>query len=68
MTLEEALEFKRNLSKMKDKYDPKWVESHWYEYWTRQKYFSPSAEDIVNNPEKKKFTILVPPPSKIFNV
>jgi hypothetical protein len=29
-TLKEALCFKKDFSKMRDKYEPKWVESHWY--------------------------------------
>jgi valyl-tRNA synthetase len=51
MTLEQALAFKRNLSQMRDKYEPKWVESHWYDYWCNKKYFHPEANQCVENPE-----------------
>ncbi len=67
MSLEEALLFKKDLSKMRDKYEPKLVESHWYQHWCNKNYFTPTAEEALANPEKKRFTILFPPPSIIYN-
>lgn len=43
MTQSEALAFKRDLSSMREKYEPKWVESHWYDYWCSKKYFHADA-------------------------
>ena len=33
---------------MREKYEPKWVESHWNQYWEEKKYFHPKAENAVN--------------------
>jgi hypothetical protein len=30
MDTKTAIEYKRDLSKMKDKYEPAWVEKYWY--------------------------------------
>jgi len=37
-------------------YDPKLVETHWYEVWEKAGYFQPSAEG-------KPYTIVIPPPN-----
>ena len=39
-------------------YDPKKVENRWYDYWMRHRMFHPDAKS-----EKKKFTIVIPPPN-----
>ena len=53
---------------MRDKYEPKWVESFWYQHWTDKKYFSPNVDEALENPLKKRFTMLVPPPSYYFKI
>lgn len=45
---------------MRDKYEPKWVESYWYKYWCDKKYFTPSNKSTE---DKKRFVMLVPPPN-----
>jgi len=67
MSLEEALLIKKDLSKMRDKYEPKWVEAYWYQEWLDKKYFTPDAAKAANTPLEKKFIMLVPPPSKPSN-
>ena len=47
MTQAEALAFKRDLSRMREKYEPKWVESHWYDYWCQKKYFHADANKAI---------------------
>jgi len=39
-------------------YDPKAVESKWYEYWLKQKYFHAEVEK-----DKKPYSIVIPPPN-----
>ncbi|MBN1643642.1 MAG: valine--tRNA ligase [Dehalococcoidales bacterium] len=39
-------------------YDPKNVEDKWYKFWMEKDYFKPAV-----NPEKKPFTIIMPPPN-----
>ena len=62
MSMEQAMQFKQDLAKMRDKYEPKWVESHWYQQWLDKKYFSPDAKRAAETNDKK-FIMLVPPPS-----
>ena len=45
----------KNLSKV---YDPKQVESHWYQVWEDNKYFAATMD-----PEKPAFSIVMPPPN-----
>lgn len=40
------------------KYDPKRVERRWYKFWEDEKLFSSEVD-----PEKKPFTIVIPPPN-----
>ncbi len=39
-------------------YDPKQVENKWYDYWLKKRYFHAEV-----NPNKKPFTIVIPPPN-----
>ncbi len=39
-------------------YDPKKVENKWYDYWLQKRYFHAEV-----NPDKKPFTIVIPPPN-----
>jgi len=48
---------------MADAYHPAAVESAWYSWWEKQKYFHPSAEKIVADPTTPKFTMVIPPPN-----
>lgn len=40
------------------KYDPESIEQRWYEYWTENRLFH-----TVPDPDKKPFTIMMPPPN-----
>ncbi|HKJ45318.1 MAG TPA: valine--tRNA ligase [Balneolales bacterium] len=40
------------------KYDPKTIEKRWYSYWTNHNLF-----EAKPNPDKKPFTIMMPPPN-----
>lgn len=51
---------KKNLETMKDSYDPKEVESKWYEFWEENGYFKPHLKDAE---KKEKFAIILPPPN-----
>ena len=39
-------------------YEPREVESRWYEFWYGNGYFTPSPD-----PSRKSFTIVIPPPN-----
>jgi len=45
-------------AEMPKAYDPKQVESKWYQYWLEQGYFKP-----VKDKNKQPFTIIMPPPN-----
>jgi len=54
---------KKDLSHpMEKEYDPKKVESGWYEWWVSQGMFHANPEKVLSH-EKKPFTILIPPPN-----
>lgn len=46
------------MSELPKVYDPKAVEDKWYKYWNDNGYFHAEV-----NPEKKPFTIVIPPPN-----
>lgn len=54
---------KLNLENMKDAYDPKEVESKWYDLWEKNGYFKPKKELLEKNPKCEKFVIILPPPN-----
>ncbi|CRH01305.1 valine--tRNA ligase, putative [Plasmodium relictum] len=58
----EIKNIKENLKIMRDAYDPKEVESKWYDFWEKNCYFKPKKE-LINNENKKKFVIILPPPN-----
>ncbi len=41
-----------------DNYNPKEIESKWYEYWEKNRFFSPDLQD-----SDKTYTIVIPPPN-----
>ncbi|XP_023237498.1 valine--tRNA ligase-like [Centruroides sculpturatus] len=43
-------------------YDPKLVESMWYEWWQKQKYFKPD-DPLLSKNESKVFSMVIPPPN-----
>jgi valyl-tRNA synthetase len=45
-------------TEMAKAYDPRQVESRWYDWWEAQGYFTPKID-----PKKKPFTIIMPPPN-----
>jgi valyl-tRNA synthetase len=45
-------------NEMAKAYDPKQVESRWYDWWESQGYFTPRID-----PKKQPFTIIMPPPN-----
>src|SRR5947209_7143656 len=45
-------------NEMAKAYNPKAVESRWYDYWESNGYFKP-----VIDPNRKPFTIIMPPPN-----
>ncbi|CRG94816.1 valine--tRNA ligase, putative [Plasmodium gallinaceum] len=53
---------KENLKIMKDAYDPKEVESKWYDFWEKNDYFKPKKE-LISNKNSQKFVIILPPPN-----
>lgn len=44
-------------------YDPKQAESKWYDYWIEEKFF-----EAGKKPDKKPFTIVIPPPNVTGNL
>jgi len=44
-------------------YDPKKVETKWYDHWLKRRYFHAKV-----NPDKKPFTIVIPPPNVTANL
>eukprot|EP00826_Nyctotherus_ovalis_P038657 TRINITY_DN3635_c0_g1_i10.p1 TRINITY_DN3635_c0_g1~~TRINITY_DN3635_c0_g1_i10.p1 ORF type:complete len:978 (+),score=313.38 TRINITY_DN3635_c0_g1_i10:214-3147(+) len=54
---------KKDLSHpMEKEYDPKKVESGWYEWWVDQGFFHADEKKVLSK-EKKPYTILIPPPN-----
>ena len=43
-------------------YDPKWVESAWYEWWKQKGYYNAKAETVKSN-QKKPYVMMLPPPN-----
>ncbi|MBE0416007.1 MAG: class I tRNA ligase family protein, partial [Dehalococcoidia bacterium] len=48
----------QKLSQIPKAYDPKKVETKWYQFWLEKGYFTPKID-----PEKKPFVIIMPPPN-----
>ena len=51
------------MSTMSKTYDPKQAEAKWYDYWLEGGYF-----EAGKNPDKKPFTIVIPPPNVTGNL
>ena len=61
--LETAISQKRDIKSLKDSYDPKYTEKHWYQWWEQQKFFHADEVKGAEMPYEKKFIIVVPPPN-----
>ena len=48
---------------MENEYHPEKVESAWYSWWEQKKFFHADAQKIINNPDQKKFIMVIPPPN-----
>ena len=46
------------MNEISSRYNPKEVEDRWYKFWEENSYFSAKA-----NPDKKPFSIVIPPPN-----
>ena len=53
---------------MKDKYEPKWVEQYWNDWWVQNKFFQPDSNHAKDVPYDKKFIMVVPPPNVTGNL
>jgi len=55
---------KKDMSKpMLNQYHPKQVEAAWYSWWEKEQFFHANADNVLNNPDKKKFIMVIPPPN-----
>lgn len=55
---------KKDLSfPIQNDYQPKQVESAWYSWWEKEKLFHADAQKVLNNPNAKKFIMVIPPPN-----
>ena len=48
----------QKLSEIPKAYNPRIVETKWYQFWQEKGYFSPKID-----PQKKPFVIIMPPPN-----
>lgn len=53
---------------MPESYDPKYVESGWYPWWEKKKFFHSETKNALavreeSKEDKKQFTIIIPPPN-----
>jgi len=48
---------------MAGEYIPKQVEAAWYPWWEKQKFFNANAQNVLSDPSKKKFIMMIPPPN-----
>lgn len=55
---------KKDMSQpMANEYQPKQVEAAWYSWWEKQKFFHADAQKVLNDPDVKKFIMMIPPPN-----
>ncbi len=55
---------KKDMSKpMATEYHPKLVEAAWYAWWEKRKFFHADAQRVLNDPDLKKFIMVIPPPN-----
>ncbi|PVU98856.1 hypothetical protein BB559_001221 [Furculomyces boomerangus] len=55
---------KKDLSaEMADSYDPNQVESVWYDWWVKEKFFEPKFTESGDISPKGKFVVAIPPPN-----
>ncbi|KAK2722041.1 valine--tRNA ligase-like isoform X2 [Artemia franciscana] len=69
-TAEEIIEdntppgMKKNLRTMPNAYNPKYVESAWYEWWEKEGFFKPEYKRDYDKPNPKgQFVMVIPPPN-----
>ncbi|XP_055351177.1 valine--tRNA ligase-like [Paramacrobiotus metropolitanus] len=51
------------LTALPKKYDAKFVESRWYDWWLANGYFTPESTTNVTTSTEKPFSIIIPPPN-----
>jgi valyl-tRNA synthetase len=48
---------------MLPEYHPKSVEAAWYAWWEKKGFFKPDMDEVLKNPNAKKFMMVIPPPN-----
>ena len=48
---------------MAEAYHPKSVEAAWYSWWEKKKFFHADAQKVLQNPQLKTYTMVIPPPN-----
>jgi len=56
---------KKDLSTFPDTYSPRYVESAWYSWWSKEGFFKPEANcpDLTKPNPKGQFVMMIPPPN-----
>ena len=48
---------------MASEYLPKQVEDGWQAWWEKKKFYHADAQKVIDNPDAKKFVMMIPPPN-----
>lgn len=48
---------------MAEAYHPKQVEAAWYAWWEKQKFYHADPKKVIENPNQKVYTMVIPPPN-----
>lgn len=48
---------------MAEAYHPKQVEAAWYAWWEKEKFYHADAKKVIENPQQKTYTMIIPPPN-----
>jgi len=55
---------KKDMTKpMAASYNSKMVEASWYAWWEKKKFFAADAQRVLDNPDLKKYIMVIPPPN-----
>ena len=55
---------KKDMSQpMAEAYHPKQVEAAWYAWWEKEKFYHADAKKVIENPQVKTYTMVIPPPN-----
>lgn len=55
---------KKDMSQpMAEAYHPKQVEAAWYAWWEKEKFYHADAKKVIENPQTKTYTMVIPPPN-----